>query len=277
MKTLSGKVVAITGAGSGIGRALALQAARAGARLALADWKRDAVEETARLAGAPCLVREVDVRDDGAVSAFAADVARELGGADAVVNNAGVSLAATVGRMKREDFQWLFEINFWGVVRGTEAFLPQLREKPDAHLVNLSSIFGIIAVPGQAAYNAAKFAVRGYTEALRQELHGSSVHVTCVHPGGVRTNIARNGRMLETSRGETVQEGELERSFDAVAKLSPEKAAAIIWRAVARDAPRVLVGWDAFWIDKLQRLLPVGYPALVRSIRARSEKRGLRF
>ena len=193
MKTLRGKVVTITGAASGIGRALAVQAAKDGALLALADWDERGVNETARLAGASrSIARKLDVRSEEGVSAFAAEVDTELGGAHVIVNNAGVSVSDFVGTMKRADFEWLMDINFWGVVRGTEAFLPQLRTKDDAHIVNISSVFGLIGVPSQSAYNASKFAVRGYTEALRQELHGTHVRVTCVHPGGVRTNIVRN-------------------------------------------------------------------------------------
>ncbi len=278
MKTLQDKVVAITGAGSGIGRALACEAARRGARLALADWNQAGAEETAQLAGAArSFVRKVDVRSDAEVAAFAADVERELGGAHVVVNNAGVSLSDLIGKMKREDFEWLFQINFWGVVRGTEAFLPQLLRQDDAHVVNLSSIFGLIAVPGQSAYNAAKFAVRGFTESLRQELHGGPVHVTCVHPGGVRTNIVRNGRMVHNSLGESVDPSKAASDFDALVKTTPGQAATAIWRGVLRNAPRVLVGGDAWLIDKLQRLMPVGYPALVRMSWSSAHKRGIRL
>ena len=184
MKSLREKVVVITGAGSGIGRALAVEAARRGAFLALSDWNEDGVKETERVAGAErSLSRKVNVRSEDAVSAFADEVARELGGAHAIVNNAGVSVSDYVGTMKRIDFEWLMDINFWGVVRGTEVFLPQLKAKDDAHVVNISSVFGLIGVPSQSAYNASKFAVRGYTEALRQELVGTSVHVTLRAPG----------------------------------------------------------------------------------------------
>jgi len=278
LKTLQDKVVVITGAGSGIGRCLALEAAGRGARLALADWDQAGAEETARLAGAKqSLVRKVDVRSDAEVAAFAADVARELGGAHVAVNNAGVSVSDTFAQMKREDFEWLFQINFWGVVRGTEAFLPQLLAQDDAHLINISSIFGIVAFPGQSAYNASKFAVRGFTESLRQELHGGPVHVTCVHPGGIRTNIVRHGRMVHTSRGETSDAAKAAVDFDKIARTTPEEAARIIWRGALRNAPRVLVGRDAWLMDLLQRLLPVSYPALVRASRAFMERRGVRL
>src|SRR5579883_1266129 len=184
MRTLRDRVFVITGAGSGIGRALALAAARDGALLGLGDWNEQGVIETLTRAGpVRGLARKVDVRSEDEVRAFAAEVERELGPAHVIVNNAGVAVSDTIGSMKRSDFEWLFDINFWGVVRGTEAFLPQLRARDDAHVVNISSVFGLIAVPSQSAYNASKFAVRGYTEALRQELAGTHVHVTCVHPG----------------------------------------------------------------------------------------------
>ena len=171
MRSLQGKVVVITGAGSGIGRALAVESAKKGAILALADWNEEGLKETQTEARAKeSIVRKLDVRSEEGFQAFASDVQKELGGAHVVVNNAGVSLSDTVGSMKRSDFEWLIDINFWGVVRGTETFLPQLLSKDDGHIVNISSVFGLIGVPSQSAYNASKFAVRGYTEALRQEL-----------------------------------------------------------------------------------------------------------
>jgi NADP-dependent 3-hydroxy acid dehydrogenase YdfG len=278
MKTLSNKVVAITGAGSGIGRALACQAAASGAALALADWNEAGVQETLALARpSKGFARKVDVRSDEEVSAFARAVESELGGADVVVNNAGVAISDTVGSMKRADFEWLFQINFWGVVRGTEAFLPQLLQKADAHLVNVSSIFGVVAVPSQSAYNASKFAVRGFTEAVAQELHGGPVHVTCVCPGGVRTNIVRNGRAVKNSQGEAVTTENLAKDFDRVAKTTPEAAAREIWSGVLRNAPRILVGADAKAVALIQRLFPVGYMALSRMLQKRLARRGLKL
>jgi len=280
MKTLSGKVVVITGAGSGIGRALALEAGRRGAVLALSDWEETGLTETARLAaglpGTPkTLVLKVDVQDDAAVTAFAKQVDDSLGGAHVVINNAGVSLSDTVGSMKRADFERLFQINFWGVVRGTEAFLPQLLKKDDAHVVNISSVFGLVGMPSQSAYCAAKFAVRGYTESLRQELFGSPVNVSCVHPGGVRTNIVRSGIVNRGSRGEPADLTEVAATFDKIAKLSPEQAAAIIWRGVLRNDPRILVGTDAWFLDRMQRLLPRGYPTLSRFGRWLMDRQGV--
>jgi NAD(P)-dependent dehydrogenase (short-subunit alcohol dehydrogenase family) len=267
MKSLQDKVVVITGAGSGIGRALALEAGRRGAVLALSDWNEDGVKETARSAGGSrSLTRKVDVRSEKEVSAFADDVARELGGAHVVVNNAGVTVSDYVGAMKRTDFEWLMDINFWGVVRGTEAFLPQLKAKDDSHVINISSVFGLIGVPSQSAYNASKFAVRGYTEALRQELEGTSVHVTCVHPGGVKTNIVKNGRNRTNSTGAAIENDVMARDFEKIARTTPDEAAKIIWGGVLTDAPRVLVGGDAHLIDLVQRLFPTGYPAVFRAV-----------
>jgi NAD(P)-dependent dehydrogenase (short-subunit alcohol dehydrogenase family) len=267
MKSLSEKVVVITGAGSGIGRALAVEAGRQGAHLALSDWNEVGVKETERLAGAKrSLARKVDVRSETEVNAFADEVARELGGAHVVVNNAGVTVSDFVGSMKRTDFEWLMDINFWGVVRGTEAFLPQLKAKDDAHVINISSVFGLIAVPSQSAYNASKFAVRGYTESLRQELHGTSVHVTCVHPGGVKTNIVRNGRNRTNSTGNAVEPEAMARDFEKIARTSPDNAAKIIWTGALSNAPRVLVGGDAHVIDLVQRLFPTRYPAVFRAV-----------
>ncbi len=267
MKSLREKTVVITGAGSGIGRALAVEAARLGAVLALADWDEAGVKETERLAGAKrALARKVDVRSEQEIGAFADEVARELGGADVVVNNAGVTVSDFIGTMKRSDFEWLMDINFWGVVRGTEAFLPQLRAKDDAHIVNISSVFGLIGVPSQSAYNASKFAVRGYTEALRQELYATAIHVTCVHPGGVKTNIVRNGRNRTLPTGDPAAPEKLAREFDRIARTTPEGAAKTIWSGTLANAPRILVGGDARAIDLVQRLFPTRYPAVFRAV-----------
>jgi NAD(P)-dependent dehydrogenase (short-subunit alcohol dehydrogenase family) len=273
MKTLRDKVVVITGAGSGIGRALATSAAKEGARLALCDWDEGSVVETQKLAAAPkSVVRKVDVRSEDDVRAFAADVERELGGAHVIVNNAGVAVSDTIGAMKRSDFEWLFDINFWGVVRGTEAFLPQLLTKDDAHVINVSSVFGLIAVPSQSAYNASKFAVRGWTEALRQELEGTRVHVTCVHPGGVRTNIVKNGRHFHDSRGQPASGDALAKDFEKIARTTPEAAARMIWDGVLANAPRVLVGRDAQIMDFVQRVFPAQYPSIFRAVQRFAER-----
>jgi short-subunit dehydrogenase len=184
-------------------------------------------------------------------------------------------LSDTIGSMKRSDFEWLIDINFWGVVRGTEAFLPQLLAKDDAHVVNISSVFGLVGVPSQSAYNASKFAVRGYTEALRQELEegGAPVHVTCVHPGGVKTNIVRNGRHVKDSFGRATSTAKLSKAFDTMARTTPTAAAQTILAGVLSNAPRVLVGPDAHVIDVVQRLFPTSYPRILNGAMRWIERR----
>lgn len=264
MKDFAGKVGVITGAGSGIGRALALDLARRGAHLALSDINTGAVEDTAaacRGGGSRVRSYRLDVADRDAVQAHADEVAADLGGANLVVNNAGVTVVADVEKLSWEDFDWIMGINFWGVTHGTKAFLPQLIASGDGHLVNMSSIFGIIAVPGQSSYNAAKFGVRGFTEALRQEMvaAGHPVGVSCVHPGGIKTNIARSARMSPD-----VDRRELVKDFDKVASTSAAGAARVILRGVQRDKPRIFVGIDAHAINGIQRLLGVRYQSLLR-------------
>jgi NAD(P)-dependent dehydrogenase (short-subunit alcohol dehydrogenase family) len=261
----TGKVCVVTGAGSGIGRALALNLAVHGARLAISDIDREAVGETARLAaevGAEVEAYALDVADREAVFDHAEQVRQRFGNANLVINNAGVAVGADVKDISYEDFEWIMGINFWGVVHGTKAFLPQLIASGDGHLVNLSSVFGIIAVPSQGSYNAAKFAVRGFTEALRQEMlvDGAPVTVSCVHPGGVKTNIARNARMT----GDQLPGGEeAAEAFEKIARTTPAQAAAVILRGAARGRPKILVGVDAHMIDWTQRLTGAGYEQLI--------------
>jgi NAD(P)-dependent dehydrogenase (short-subunit alcohol dehydrogenase family) len=271
-----GRVAAITGAASGIGRALACELAARGCDLALSDVNDTGLAETARRCGDGVRITtdHVDVADREAVHRWADKVAVEHGKVNLVFNNAGVALAATVEAMAYEDFEWLMGINFWGVVHGTKAFLPHLKASGDGHVVNVSSIFGLVSVPTQGAYNAAKFAVRGYTEALRMELEieGAPVSCTTVHPGGVKTDIVRNMRR-DDSAGEGVAEAA--REFDTKAMTTPEKAARQILAAVERDRRRVLVGPDAKVVDLIARL-PSGFyqRLLVRGGRKRqvSEK-----
>ncbi|MCF2527629.1 SDR family NAD(P)-dependent oxidoreductase [Yinghuangia soli] len=271
MQDFAGKVAAITGAGSGIGRALAYELARHGARLALSDIDAEAVRETAAIAlghgASETTATRVDVADRHAVQAWADDTADYFGTVNLVVNNAGVALTASVEEMEWEDFEWLMGINFWGVAYGTKAFLPHLRRARDAHLVNISSVFGLMGIPTQSAYCAAKYAVRGFTESLRQEmrLSHSGVRVTTVHPGGIKTNIARSAR---AAKG--LEAGELAADFDRIARTSPERAARIIVRGVKRNRARVFVGPDATLIDVGQRLLGSGLEPLVRTFAGRS-------
>ncbi len=266
MKTLSGKVVAITGAASGMGRALALACAARGSRLAISDIDEAGVNETktrAEKLGIEVDAIKLDVADRAGIYAWAKHVLDRFGGADVLVNNAGVSLSHSIEAMSDEDFEWLFNINFWGVTNGCKAFLPQLKARPEAHIVNTSSVFGIIAVPTQSAYNAAKFAVRGYTEALRQELQPTNVRVTCVHPGGIKTEIARRGRHYEDARGRPTDTAKAAAQFEKMARTTAEDAAEAIIGAILKERARLLIGADAYVIDAVARLFPVSYTRVI--------------
>ncbi|MCA9531359.1 MAG: SDR family NAD(P)-dependent oxidoreductase [Myxococcales bacterium] len=273
MKRFEGKVAVVTGAASGIGRALAVALAERGARLALSDVDEAGLEKTTRLAaarGAEIDTHRVDVSSRAAVFDYAAHVVERFGVANLVINNAGVGLGATVREMSIEDLEWLMGINFWGVVYGTKAFLPHLERSGDGHIVNVSSVFGLIGVPTQSAYNAAKFAVRGFTEALREELDAEpcGVSCTCVHPGGIRTNIARNARVVANGAfGQTPEQ--VARGFDRLARTSSEAAAEAILRGVQANKRRVLIGADAYAIDAAQRLLPTSYQRVLVSVSRR--------
>ena len=266
MKNLEGKIVVVTGAGSGIGRSLALQLAAQGAQLALCDVNETNLQKTVEIAsahGVKVYSAVVDVSKRDAFGTFAGNVARALGNASVIINNAGVALSQNVENMDRNDFEWVLNINFWGVVNGCEAFLPQLRQQKDAHIVNISSIFGIIGVPSQSAYNASKFAVKGFTEALRQELTNSNIHVTCVHPGGIKTNIARNGRVHNDMFGRVADVKKLAADFDKLAATTSEEAARQIVRAIENNQKRLLIGTDAKVLDAIQRLLPNHYDTVL--------------
>jgi NAD(P)-dependent dehydrogenase (short-subunit alcohol dehydrogenase family) len=262
MHPLAGRVAVVTGAGSGIGRALAQSLSARGCRLALADIDESALRQTAALVGGEPLLRRVDVADRAAVYAFAEAVGAHYGAVHLVVNNAGVALSETIANMRYEDFEWLMNINFWGVVYGTKAFLPRLLAQGDGTIVNISSVFGLVAVPTQGAYNAAKFAVRGFTEALRHELDGSGVRAISVHPGGIRTAIVQHGRIYRDPEGRT-DKAAINARFEQLAQTSPEKAAETIVRGVERGSPRVLIGPDARLVDIIQRLFPVSYYKLL--------------
>ena len=275
MNEFEGRVAAITGAGSGIGRSLAVQLAQRGCHLAISDIDEAGLAETAHLAdraGAKITTQRLDVADRDAMHAWADRVVTDHGKANIIVNNAGVALGATVEGMSFEDFEWLMSINFWGVVHGTKAFLPHLEASGDGHVVNLSSVFGLLSIPAQSAYNSAKFAVRGFTDALRMELEiaGSPVSATTVHPGGIKTNIARNARMDESAAelaGADV--GDADR-FDKIAMTSPDKAARQILAAVEANKRRALIGPDAKVLDLISRL-PAGLTqrVMVRGARRR--------
>jgi NAD(P)-dependent dehydrogenase (short-subunit alcohol dehydrogenase family) len=275
MKNFNGKVAAITGAGSGIGRALAQDLAGRGAHLALCDIDEVGLAETVALCEGRAVKvtsQRVDVADRDAVYAWADQVVADHGTVNLIFNNAGVALSATIEAMSYEDFEWLMSINFWGVIHGTKAFLPHLQAAGEGHIVNLSSVFGLLSIPSQSAYNAAKFGVRGFTDALRIELDLADGNVSCttIHPGGIKTNIARNGRMDPSV---AALSGGLERAhaeFDKVAMTSPEKAARQILAAVEANKRRALIGPDAKVLDFISRL-PAGLNqrVLVRGARRR--------
>ena len=275
MRDFKGKVAAITGAASGMGRALAVALARRGCHVAVADVQGDELAETCKrvqcAAGINCSTHIVDVADRAAVEAFAADVVGEHGRVNLIFNNAGVDVTATVEDMSYADFEWLVNINFWGVVHGTKAFLPYLRQAGKGHVINTSSLFGLMSVPTQSAYHAAKFAVKGFTDSLRLELADSDIGVSCVMPGGVRTNIVRNAR-FRISDNEAPTQEEIVQRFESRAGLSSEEAADWILRGVQRNKARILVGRDAQVAAFLLRLFPVSYLDFLTWMRRRSDR-----
>ncbi|WP_433723725.1 SDR family NAD(P)-dependent oxidoreductase [Nocardia sp. CA-129566] len=263
MKNFEDKVVVITGAGAGIGRALALELASQGARLALSGRNLANVSETAALceqAGAKARAYRLDVTDRAAVYAHADEVGSDFGPANLVVNNAGVSLTANVEELSWEDFEWIVGINFWGVMYGTKAFLPQVIASGDGHIANVSSMFGLAACPSQGAYNATKFGIRGFTDALRQEMKiaGYPVGVSSVHPGMIKTDIAWKARA-----GGDRDRDALAANFDKLAKTTPESAAKTIVRGIRKDKAKILIGADARIIDLLPRIFGSGYQRIL--------------
>jgi NAD(P)-dependent dehydrogenase (short-subunit alcohol dehydrogenase family) len=270
MHQLRGAVAVVTGAGSGIGRALAQVLAAAGAQLALADINGAAVEQTlAHLNQAIARAYEVDVGNASAVDEFAAKVRQDFKRVSLLINNAGVALYGNFSEVSLADMEWLFRINFWGVVHGCKSFLPLLQQEPDAHIVNLSSVYGLFGPPGHAAYASSKFAVRGFTEVLRQELKGTNIHVSCVHPAGIQTAIADNARL---GREASPQEAAILRErFKKLAPTSPAQAAHAILKGILRNRPRILLGTDAYRIDVMQRMAPCrGVDALISMMERRA-------
>lgn len=271
MKTFKNKVAAITGAASGIGQALALELARAQCDLALSDVDDKGLAETAKQAtalGVKVTTAKVNVADCAAVHAWAEQVVQDHGKVNMVFNNAGVALGGTVEDTDYADYEWIVGINMWGVVYGTKAFLPYIKQAgEEGHIINISSVFGLFAQPTQSGYNMSKFAVRGFTESLRQELdiEGGKVSCTCVHPGGIKTNIARNARMsnsMEKLTGGASAEN-MRDQFEALFMTTSQKAAAVILAGVKANKRRVLIGPDARVLDLMQRTLPVVYQRLV--------------
>jgi short-subunit dehydrogenase len=264
MNRFEGKVAVITGAGSGIGRALALNLATKGAKLALSDVDTEGLAETVRQAqalGVEVKSDRLNVAEREAVLAYADAVVAHFGEVHQVYNNAGIAYNGDVENSEFKDIERIIDVDFWGVVNGTKAFLPQVIASGDGHVINISSLFGLIAVPGQSAYNAAKFAVRGFTEALRQEMLVAKhpVKVTCVHPGGIKTAVARNATVAEGQNAQSFAE-----FFDKhMAIHTPEMAADKILNAVAKGRARVVVGWEAKALDVLARIIGPRYQRII--------------
>jgi NAD(P)-dependent dehydrogenase (short-subunit alcohol dehydrogenase family) len=268
MTISSQSVAVITGAGSGIGRALALGFASEGvAGIAISDWNEQTLRETALLLeekNVPFSSHVIDTSSLAQMERLRDDVIQHHGRATHLFNNAGVGLMGTFEHISLEDFEWLMGINFWGVVYGCRVFLPIFREQPQAHIINISSVFGIVAPPEQTAYCASKFAVRGFTESLRHELEETNVRVSSVHPGGIATNIARNSRLGEKTPRD--YQAQAVKFFDKVAKTTPETAAATIIQGVKSENPRILIGSDAKAINVISRLFPRKYLSVIEKI-----------
>ena len=264
MEGFAGKVAVVTGAGSGIGQALAIELARSGARVAISDVNTEGLadtEERLKAIGAPVKADRLDVTERGAFELYADAVKEHFGKVNQIYNNAGIAFAGDIEVTEFKDIEKVMDVDFWGVVNGTKVFLPHLIESGDGHVINVSSIFGLFSVPGQGAYNAAKFAVRGFTEALRQEMElaGHPVKVTCVHPGGIKTAVARNATVSDGEDAHTFAE-----FFDKYLALhSPEMAAATIVDGVSDGRARVVIGWEAKALDVLSRLTGSGYQRVV--------------
>ena len=283
MRELEQTVAVITGAANGIGRALAERLFKEGARLCLADINKgalDAVTHALRSKGADVAAHDVDVADRREVETLARNSVEHFGRVDMLFNNAGVALCGDVEEVSLADMEWLMGINFWGVVYGVKYFLPILKRQEKAYIVNLSSVFGMIAPPGEAAYSASKFAVRGFTEALRHELKGTGVQVSSVHPGGIRTGIAKASRVGSGTDPRKREEDAAK--FDFLARTTPERAADRIVRGMLQGETRILIGRDATQIDLIQRLSPQHYWRIIepliemrtRGVKAKSEGDG---
>jgi len=270
MQGFAGKVAVVTGAGSGIGQALAVELARSGALVAISDIDTEglaATEERLKAIGAQVKADRLNVTEREAVQLYADGVAEHFGKVNQIYNNAGIAFTGDIEITQYKDFERVMDVAFWGVVNGTKSFLPHLIASGDGHIVNVSSVFGLFAVPGQAAYNAAKFATRGFTEALRQEmaLAKHPVKVTCVHPGGIKTAIARNA-----TAADGVDADELAKTFDKkLASTTPEKAAKIILDGVRKNKARVLVGNDAKMFEIVIRAIGANYQSLFPKVVAR--------
>ena len=273
-RLVTGRPVMISGAASGIGRSLAQRLSRSGSPVAIADVDEAGLKATAKSLPGPVLMRVLDVRDAADQYRFAAEVRAWLTAPlAAVFNNAGVAVASSVLDADPGDDEWLRQVNFDGVVHGTRAFLPILVEQDDGVIVNTSSVFGLLGMPYQSAYCASKFAVRGFTDALRQELRGSGVSAVTVHPGGITTNIARNARIRKDPEGRGRSHEQMAADFEAITMTTPDKAAEIICRGIERGKARILVGPDAYVFDALARVAPTHYYDVVARLENRLQSR----
>ena len=264
MKNFKNKVAAITGAGSGIGQQLAVLLAKQGCHLSLSDVNEQGLAKTVELvkdSHVRVTIKKVNVAKLEEVRAWAAETVQDHGSVNMIFNNAGVALGSTVEGASYEELEWIVNINFWGVVYGTKEFLPLIKQSGEGHILNISSLFGLTAQPTQSAYNATKFAVRGFTESLRQELdlENCGVSALCVHPGGIRTNIANAAKMNDSIRSLGMHPEKSARSFNKLLRCPPEEAARQILEAVKKDKRRLLIGNDAKTLDLIQRILPTGY------------------
>jgi len=268
MTSFNGKITVITGAASGIGRELALHMARDGAVIAAADYDKKGLDETVKMvrdSGGRAEGFTVDISDMKQVTKFASDVRKKLGSIDILVNNAGVTLFGKFEELAIKDMEWIMNINFWGAIYMTKAFLPDIKEKQGSFLVNVASIFGVIGVGNQSAYCSTKFGIRGFTEALQDELHAFPVKVISVLPGGIKTNIAKNARFIK--EGAVMKDTEkLVRRLDKIAKTTAAEAASVIIDGIKKGKARVLIGSDARLLDRLQRYLPVMYNRVIAKI-----------
>jgi len=268
MSIFKGKKAVITGAASGIGRELALQLSAEGCIVIAADYNKKGLDETVKLvkgAGGEAAAYKVDISDNKQVVKFAGDVKKKYGSIDMLINNAGVTLFGKFDELSIKDFEWIMNINLWGAVYMTKAFLPELKDKKDSYLVNVASIFGVIGVGNQSTYSATKFALRGFTEALQDELHAFPVNVISVLPGGIKTNIAKNARVIKD--GAVVKDtAKLARRMDKISKTTASEAAAAIVSGMKKNKMRIRIGSDARFLDRLQRLMPVRYNRIIAKL-----------
>lgn len=268
MGSFNGKITVITGAASGIGRELALQMSREGAVIVAADYDKKNLDETVKMvkaSGGEAFGYKLDISDSRQVVKFAADVKKKHGAIDILVNNAGVTLFGKFDELTIKDMEWIMNINYWGAVYMTKAFLKDIKEKPGSYLVNVASIFGVIGTGNQTSYCATKFGLRGFTEALQDELHAFPVKIISVIPGGIKTNIARNARFIKD--GAVMKDTEkLAKRFDKISRTTASQAAAAIIDGMKKKKQRVLIGSDARLLDRLQRYLPVKYNRVIAKL-----------